>query len=218
MPAWSWCTRVWGAAGCSGRVLRGAGGSWSAGHGNCRLETLGIAYSQVALARLHCVSAWRPKPLVVSWCVFMPSPKFRFLFALLYLVHSLATAQHQPASPLPATAKGGEQRQGTWLVVMTLHGVWVPLLKVTSPFLSLWALGFFFPCLCVRSCQLLLSREFSLLFYPLLHQPRVPSLFLLDHILLMRRDFGAAAFLSKQFLYIYPCCRSLMSWLIFYVE
>lgn len=59
-------------------------------------------------------------------------------------------------------------------------------------------LGFFFLSECVE-LSIASQQGILAIIYPLLHQPRVPSLFLLDLVLLMRRDFGAAAFLSNFF-------------------
>lgn len=109
----------------------------------------------------------------------MPSPEFRFLFPLPYLV--------KPAPPLPRTAKGGQRahRDGPpWVFELPCLG---------SPLYGLW--GLFSLSLCEK-LSIASQQGILAIIYPLLHQPRVPSPFFLDPIALMRRGFGAAAFIS----------------------
>lgn len=145
----------------------------------------------------------------------MPSPNFAsFFHRCAHLVRLAAAPRRPPSAPAPQphrVGNKGRERGPPWL---TLHGVWVSLIKVTSLFLY-ELFGVFFPCLECVELSIASRQEILAIIYPLLHQPRVPSLFLLDPTLLMRRDLGAAAFLSN---FLWPsivgvkCDRSCSVW------
>lgn len=114
---------------------------------------------------------------------------------------SPAPARVTPAPPPQRVGNKGRERGWSWWPSM---GYEFLCLRSPLPFFSfLYGLYGFFPLsLCV---ELSVASQQGILatIYPLLHQPRVPSPFLLDPIQLMRRDFEAAVLPSKHFFFFY---------------